>query len=192
MRILSAILAFVLMSNNAIGVQIDYVFTGSASGNVNGVSFGNSAFTITALAETTSRAIVETNVLTVPSISSSIEIDGVGTFNVFSSTRTFRYLNSVGYSRPLPGGLDLYDLQNNSLVNWGMQSSFGPVTTTGHVLQWDSQPVQTSGGILVLNETFTGGTFQAVIVPEPSTLTLAALGIAATLAYRCRLTRSKR
>jgi transposase len=111
---------------------------------------------------------------------SSITIAGLGTFDVLVKTLTFvnNERKVVGYSWYAYGdlgGADLFTGPNdNAFGTWDMLTPIGPISGVGRLLQWNSGPVNTTGGIL----RFTVGTPNAVFaaIPEPTTIALFALG----------------
>ncbi len=141
------------------------------------------AFTITSTGDTDDREHFlgePDGGFSIEHLTSAIAIEGVGTFSVISSTRTFvnNDVPIVGYSRG-PHGTDLYDgPTNDAFDTWDMLSSIGPVNGAGFLIQWGDEPVQTDGGVLEFNSaSVDAATFQA-IVPEPATFTLLAIGVA--------------
>jgi hypothetical protein len=64
-----------------------------------------------------------------------------------------------------------------------MVSSFGPISGTGRLLQWDYpgvvDPVFTTGGRLIFADQQTDWRFTAVVVDAPASLALPGPGLAA-------------
>jgi len=181
MRVLCTLLILAASATSAFAVPITFIHTGTGSGSIGEVPFANAAFTITSIADTDSRESVD-DVFSIQHSSSVIDIDGVGTFAVTSGTRTFvAQINAlVGYSRPPIDGLDLYNGPNDAAFSsWDMLSSIGPIVSGAELLQWGVEEVATSGGILDFQNSSTQGSFQAIVVPEPASWALAAIGLAA-------------
>jgi hypothetical protein len=120
-----------------------------------------------------------------------INIVGVGTFSFLTATETFFNdgVNTPGLSRAGPAP-DLFDGPTSSVLDgWDMLTSIGPVGGTMYLTQWDVNwdPVFTDGGRLLFNSGSSAGTFEAVVVPEPSGLVLLSLGLIGYGLYRRRL-----
>jgi hypothetical protein len=97
----------------------------------------------------------------------------------------------VGYSRAGDFGADLFNGPvDSAFATWDMLTSIGPITGSGSLIQWDSEPVVTSGGILAFNTASTSATFEASVgalaIPEPETyaLMMAGLGLLGFVARR--------
>ena len=120
--------------------------------------------------------------------SASIEIDGVGTFDFISATRTFvnNDFGTVGFSRAGGGASDLFNGPHGQpdFETWDMLNSIGPLSgDDGVIITWDRDPVETTGGILVIDEEFdVSVTFTATVVPTAPSIAL--LGPAALLVTR--------
>jgi hypothetical protein len=146
----------------AVAAPITYIYTGTGSGTVGGTPFTDAAFTITAQADTDDLASCGGSCQEINHLSTSIVISGVGTYVFSSPLRTFLN-NTPGLSRQDPPGGDLYSLQGN-FSGWDLVSNWGPVNTTGSLIQWASPTVNTSGGVLVFpNQSTIPGTFQAIL-----------------------------
>jgi hypothetical protein len=145
-------------------VPITYIFTGAGSGSLGGVSFDTSNFTITGISDTTD---VQNNIgiYSVDNISASIDISGLGTFDIETGTREFLSGDAVGFSRATFSGLDLYDGPTNSaLSGWTMQTSIGPLPGDGSLIQWTDTPeIETNAGQLIFNSGGSDVTFQAIV-----------------------------
>jgi len=165
----------------AVAAPITYISTGTGSGSIGGTPFTDAAFTITGQADTDDLASCGGSCREINHLSTSITIAGVGTFTITSPLRTFLN-NTPGLSRQNPPGGDLYSLYNGNFVGWDLVSDWGPINTTGSLLQWGgSQPdVNTTGGVLeFVDNGAVPGTFQAVLGQEAAAVpTLGQWGIA--------------
>ena len=166
---------------NSYADLITFTHTGIGSGTIGGSPFFNASFRITELADTTNRYSFVGG-FSINDITASISIAGVGNFQFTQGTRTFvnNALSVVGFSRgDLEGRIDLYNGPTNAVfASWDMLTSIGPVTGPTRLLQWSFFPtVSTDGGVLIFNDSFTVGTFQATIVPEPASCLLTTIGL---------------
>ena len=180
--IFCAVVAFMLVfSTNVFAERMMFTHSGTGSGSIGGVEFTDASFTITGVGDTEDRLYSPDfpGVYWINHDSTSIVIENLGSFQFVSGTRTFvNNVNSaVGISHARPGaGFDLYDGPKNSIfADWDMQTPIGPVTGNDFMLvQWDNSPsVETDAGILVFDDQFNiAGSFEAFIVPEPSSFVL--------------------
>lgn len=181
---LTVILIVVLSAAvNVSAIEITFIHEGSGSGTLNGNTFSDSGFTITAVADTDDlQPVNPSNGWYIDHLSASIIIDGLGEFDFLTKTKSFvNYHHSlVGFSRGASiGGGDLFNGPSNPAFNtWDMQSSIGPISGTGKLFLWDysSLPnIETTGGTLIFDYEQGDAVFTA-IVPEPATLLLFAFG----------------
>lgn len=141
-----------------------FVHEGQGSGTVDGVPFGVKspvAFVITAAADLANRVDISTG-FSLQHSTASITIDGVGTLQFVTPTRTFvnNELDLVGFSRA--DGSDLFNgPQDASFGTWDMTTSIGPIAGTGSLLQWDSV-VETDAGVLEFDDGPSPAIFTAV------------------------------
>src|SRR5262249_14009141 len=114
---------------------IQFTWTGMMdNGTLNGTDFPSSNFTITAIGDTSSRihyGYPTPNSYSIDNTSSTVTIDGIGTLQVLSATKTFVNNSAggkvVGYSRPGTAGADLFDgPKDTAFLSWDMLSSIGP------------------------------------------------------------------
>ncbi len=173
MRTTVLTIALALLAMSAAAEQLTFIHEGSGSGTLDGSTFPASAFVITAVVDTDDRTSF-TNGWSIGHLSASITIDGLGTFDFISATRTF--VNNggqiVGFSRNGISGMDLFDgPENTAFADWDMLSPIGPISGDGYLMQWDDSPqINTSGGSLFFNEESSDATFTAI--PEPATIAL--------------------
>lgn len=184
---LLASLCFFLLLASPLGIsaqQIAFTHSGNGSGSIGAISFTDADFSIYELADTANR--VQTNLFGsagfyIDDTSASINISGVGSFNFTISTRTFvnNTTATVGFARALDF-MDLFDgPSTNAFQTWDMLSSIGPITTTGEIVQWNTPPVTTDGGVLVFNTALSvPATFEATLIPEPCSCNLMIWGVA--------------
>jgi len=198
-RIIASLLALAF-AGSAAATPISFTFTGSGSGSLGGTAFGETAFIITALADTDARVGPQAgSVYYIDHTSATIELAGIGSFSFLTQTRTFvnNDVGSVGFSR---GSLaDSWDLYNGSFdpvfETWDMLTGIGAITSSYQLIQWggeDFAPVITSAGTLEFaNSDEFFGTFTAAVtpasVPEPSTFGLLSAGLIGVWLSRRRL-----
>ena len=162
------------------------VFThaGRGDGTLDGVAFPMSDFVMRASADTSNRQSY-TSGWFIDHTTASVEITGLGEFNILTGTRTFlRYgPGMVGFSRAGTGGADLFNgPKDAAFETWVMLTPIGPISGGGGILQWSSSPINTTEGVLIFNDRSADATFEAV--PEPATLSLLALGGLAAIRRR--------
>jgi len=175
----------------ASAVPITFIHQGVGSGSLASAPFSTRGFAITAAGDTSQRVGVAGVGYYIDHLSAQIEIDGLGLFLFATPTRTFvnQTAPSAGFSRAGERGLDLFNFNGpeaSVFATWGMTTSIGPVSGTGLLTQWNSPPVETSGGVLFFNvDTSVPAVFTAVI-PEPGVTTPLTAVLAAGLWFRRR------
>ncbi len=186
-----AVSVVAMVSSSAMSVPIMFIHEGSGNGMIDGVSFVDAGFVITAFGDTDSKTETFPGVFLFDHTSASIAIAGVGTFDFNQVTHSFYNSNSpvAGFSRTVLPGI-ISDLFNGpytpALAGWDMASSIGPISGEGEVLQWESfmVPVETTGGTLFFETDFdTEATFTA-IVPAPGGAAVMAFGFVAAARRR--------
>ena len=185
--------AFAAIATTATADMIMFTQTGTGSGTIGTTPIVDAYFTITAFSDTENRmAVPLSGVLFEDHSRATIAIDGVGTYEFLSGTRTFVNQSSgqIGFSRAGVGGYDLFsNLNSPAFATWDMLTSIGPITGIANLKQWNRySPVETTGGTLRFDDGPCSCTFQAVVgpVPEPSALVLLAAGGVTLLAFRWR------
>jgi hypothetical protein len=165
---------------NVTAAPIQFIHTGNGSGSIGAINFSNADFTLISNADTKDRVSFG-NTFSLDHDSTSINISGIGSFQMQTGTRTFvaHDFSVVGFSRKGISSSDLFDGPFHAAFRtWNMLGAIGPVTGVGQLIQWDSQSIVTNAGVLRFNNGNSISTFQAIVVPEPSTLALATLSCA--------------
>jgi hypothetical protein len=185
--LLSLLMALCFVPSSIHAMPITFIHQGSGSGTLDGAAFGQSAFTITAFGDTDNVETYSSGFF-IDHISASIDIDGLGIFNIFTATRTFvnNLQSIVGFSRAGINGADLFNGPNNALFNtWDMLSSIGPILGSASLLQWINNPqILTDGGILFFNNGVSDALFEATVVPIPASILLLGSGLVGLLGVR--------
>jgi hypothetical protein len=159
-----------------------YTFSGHGTGTIGVQSFNNAAFTINVLSDTAS--VISTGTYggrpmwSAESLSTTFTIAGIGSGTFTLGTRVFDTQGGqfLGLSQSLSlGGYDMWDYTNSAFLDYDLQHAIGPISNVNHALfsaNMENQP--TTLGNLNFSPP-NNITFQAAIVPEPSTCTLLAL-----------------
>lgn len=165
---------------------IQYLFSGTVSGNLDSNFFVAKDFVITLTSNTTQIESFNGFHQT-PLAPSTIFIEDIGLLDIDPSERTYSFhndpTNGVGIGRATSAG-DLFDITASGLNGYDMRSAIGPVTgTVSAVNQFFG--VATSGGLLTFDQnSISTATYEARLVPEPATIAALALGIGALLRRR--------
>ncbi|GAB4384890.1 MAG: hypothetical protein Kow0022_08900 [Phycisphaerales bacterium] len=182
MKIAHMMIVAGLCAAPALAAPIEFTHYGSGSGTLDGVGFV-STFTISAVGNTDDRVNLGFGYF-IDHLSASITIDGVGTYDFLTPTRTFvnNSAQLVGFSRAGSLGIDLYNGPIDPFfASWDMTTSTGFISGAGSLLQWDYEDVMTTGGVLFFDTFSTDAAFVATVVPAPASIGLLALtGVAAT------------
>ncbi len=184
--------AFVVLalSGSALGHFVEFRHTGFGSGTLDGVPFGPTTFTLIGHGNNDSRTSFFGG-FSVAHDHSHVMIEGLGMFDFQVPTRTFVSNTNkiVGFSRAFGPGFDLINgPTDNAFTFWDMMLPIGPISgDDGKIIQWVAGDMQTSGGILVLQDaTDVPMTFEMTMVPTPGVAALLALCVLAPRRRRGR------
>ena len=185
---------------------LTYKLTGTLSGSLNGISFTNASFTITADADpanfTNANFVGGSAPGKYTTAVSTMSIEGFASFIITSPNFGPLIVDYTPVAQtPTPlivGAFGIVDVATTTATALAASGSSvgdifnGPGSING-VFSTDSQPLQTTAGILVIVETSTNGnntvfpaTFTAsasAAVPEPASIAIFALG---ALGLACR------
>jgi hypothetical protein len=188
-----SLLILLAVASHAFSAQLSFTHSASGSGSIGGVPFTNASFSIFELVDTGNRVpftVGGTFGYSIIDTSASINIAGLGLFHFTTPTRTFvnNDIGIVGFARGDGDLSDLFDGPGSSVfATWNMLTPIGPITAnSGELTQWSFSPVTTDGGVLVFNNARPiNATFQATLVPEPSSVVLL-LGAMVWVGFRQR------
>ena len=172
---IAALTLVAIAAGPACAIPMKFIHSGMGHGTIGGTTFNTTPFTITALGDTDNRASPSPSNFYINHSLASIDIDGVGSFQFITGTRTFlaQFSGIVGFSRAGDTGIDLYNGPFSSqLWTWDMLTGIGPLFGGGNLDYWDIGQVVTSGGVLEFEHSTWAATFQAIIVPEPASAAL--------------------
>lgn len=164
---------------SAKAIPVTYTLSGTATGDLAGVSFAQATFSLSGLGDSDALEEPETGVSLVALQYLTIELDGVGTFDALNETYFFSNRNVA-----LAGFLDLVwgdivDLAG-PFSDYDGISSLGPETVTGEFFgQFD-----TTGGLMSFTQMHDLVLQVSGEVPEPNSLLLLATAVLALAAYR--------
>ena len=184
----TAIIAGAAIITSSAQANIIYMtHQGTGSGTIGQLSFSDVDFTIITSADFDD-TIPFLNGMRLVSETTTIHIQGVGTFDILTGTQTYVNYNfgTVGLALTTQGDIFKGPF-STELFDWNMDTELGPITGNGNLLQWDFDDVITSGGRLAFNfdptpidASFTAS-YTAPAIPAPAALSLLAIsGIAAT------------
>lgn len=177
------------MAQHAAAEPIRFIHQGFASGSIIGddpfatrISFGPSAFTIDAIADTDDRQDLirspggDPYGYDITHRSVTLTIDGMGTYELLVPTRTY-VVHGEGDARVgfgMAGRFAPPDLFNgpmlSGLADWDMTTSItGSAPSGGLVFQWDAAEVMTDEGRVLFNFLSSSDwDFEAIVVPTPA------------------------
>jgi hypothetical protein len=195
MRALLLCSLLILLAPRSTAAILDFTFSDIDSGTIGGVVFSDAAFTISGELNTINTRPLIHNVGITPDDFTFISISGVGVFEfttpisfVWAPIESILQLRSTGTN----GAVLIEADSQAAFQSWDMGSPLGPVTVTGDVSSFSSAPIETTGGILVLNDEARPITFQASVradVPEPSSAFLVVFSIVSAVLLRLLLAR---
>ena len=167
--------ALILMSavGAATAVPIDYIFTGTGTGTVNGNAFNDSSFTITAVADTsgiTSGGGEFRNTPTSVTFTEGANTATLIDFLIIENTASPGFMGWGNSISPFDGE----DLTNTIFETYGLNTALGPITGG---LSVAPGAFETSVGTLDFTSSPTALSFQATAVPEPITFSLFGAGL---------------
>jgi MYXO-CTERM domain-containing protein len=172
--------------------MMDYKWTGTGSGSLNGISFTNAAFEINAKADSVNWKF-QFGLNQVVNTSASVTISGVGTYNFTGYTGSWwDAAGYIGFGRSYSDRYfnNLYTMSNTPGIQpWNRASAIGPVSGTGQLVQWIKNSdigMATSGGTLIFGDKYNmnEATFTATMVPAPGAFAL--VGLAGAFGSRRR------
>jgi hypothetical protein len=161
----------------ASAVPATYIYAGTGTGQLGNSAFSNAQFTITAMADTSNITswLAGGGGPQNTHLSTTIIIAGLGSFSITDPSHSWMDAAPSGL-----GGLgaDLsfnwITFRENALINYGLNTSAGPVLENSPENVNQFSGISTSGGELTFNS-IAPVTFTAIITPEPSTMLLAAI-----------------
>jgi len=172
-------------ASNLLAGPIQYSLTATGSGKLGSTSFFSRLFTFTSLADTDEVLLFSPGIYYVPNTSATVTVAGLPTATFLVST-----INAANNNIPAVG---FSDHTNNLAILFcegAATSGYQLKTATGPILGSAGFNIATSfatsSGSFVLNSVTSQVTFQATLVPEPSTAVFAASIFALLASHRRR------
>lgn len=165
-------------ANVAWAVPIQYVYTGTASGSVDGTPFAEAAFTVLADADTDHVTTWFAGTLQNTHASATLTLAGFGAGSFTRASQTWIAENCcMGLGENF--SINWLNLPSSALtgVGWNMKTAIGPVLDPAASTQGQFVNVGTSFGRVTF-DAVSDVTFQAVLVPEPASVVLMLVGLA--------------
>jgi hypothetical protein len=180
-RIITIAIVWIALHCTAEANSVVYTLSGTGTGSLGATPFSDVVFTITSTADTAN--ITESQlqpgppgyyIFVVPDITATVFVSGLGAATFTIPTHNFDNFNTdiAGISASDLKG-DILDINNSAFTSYDLSSSLGPLT--GTPLINPGVTFQTTVGDFSLSS-ISFVTFQADVVPEPSTF--AFLGVA--------------
>jgi hypothetical protein len=145
------VVAMFLTSNIVSAEPINYTFTGTATGSVDGVAFSNADITITASADTENVLFDGYSLYQVIPSSAVITINGIGSGTLTSEVEVF---NQQAFNYSFAGMqqnyMDLVTVESLELETYDLKTSFGPLFP-GYLSIYNSLTIPTTMGTVVVN-----------------------------------------
>ena len=170
MNLKSAILLAVCLCTPepAAAQQIVFRHEATLKGTLAGTAFGPTHVVIRGVGDLSNRQSFSNGFYIIHD-SATVSIDGVGSFDFVSPTRSFvnHSQTMAGFGRGTPAGLDLMiGPFAGPLFTWDMLSAVGPFTGAGGTVNWNLGDIVTSGGVLDVLNTVVTITFGASLCPS--------------------------
>jgi hypothetical protein len=151
-RILSILAVTMLLSTNIVTAEpINYTFTGTATGSVDGAVFSNADVTITASADTENVLFDGYNVFNVIPSSATINIAGIGSGTLTGEVVVF---NQQAFNYSFAGlqqdNMDVVTVEGLELEIYDLKTSIGPLSP-GYLSIYLSLDIPTTMGTVVIN-----------------------------------------
>jgi len=162
-RILFILAVTILLSTNIVNAEpINYSFTGTATGSVNGEVFSNADITITASADTDNVLFDGYNFFQVIPSSATINIAGIGSGTLTGEIVVF---NMQAFNYSFAGlqqdSMDIVTVESLELEMYDLKTSFGPLSP-GYLSIYGSLNIPTTMGTIEINSSG-DFTFQAEV-----------------------------
>jgi hypothetical protein len=162
---------------------IIYTFSGIGAGSVGSSSFNNAHFSISVYSDTADVTIVGftggQNIYSAAASSAAFTIAGIGSGTFTEGTRVFESpgIQALGFSLSYAlGGFDLWDFSSAAFGSYDLSGPFGPVNASPALYGASLTGQPTTLGNLTFNPT-PNITFSAVMVPEPSAVSLCGVAL---------------
>jgi hypothetical protein len=169
-RRILALAALLLIPGDCFSEPYVLNLSGTASGSIGSVFFTNAPFAITSIGNTSERQFYFPLGYSIPHVSSSIWINGVGNFELAGSTWTTvnQYVGTVSFGQI--GDFNSSNIEGpNSPIfkSWDMLGSIGPVSGPASENYVYLDMVDES--LLLETPNLSTASFTATVIPEPRT-----------------------